>query len=144
LIRVSRNKEELDMKRIGLFVGLIIVGAFLTGCDTPVSSEETQYYYYEFIRISKINYNSVTYPTAFTFSALRTYRDRLESKSVEIMESGSDATRRDLYDFMTSRGSSASEANAELAFLNSVGNNVILFEYAYDNNYYVAVYVEKI
>jgi hypothetical protein len=136
---------RINMKRLGLgIVGLIIVGILLTGCDTPTSESNRQYYYYDFFTISRTDYESITEPTTNTFDSVKSYRDELISKKIEPLFSGSDATQQDLYDFMVARGASASEANGLIDFLNTVGNNVVVFQHATDNNLRVIGYVERL
>ena len=117
---------------------LAIIGItfFLFACDTTTGPEtKTQYYYYEFFRISKANYNSVSLPSSATFNAIKSYRNSLKNYSVEFIASGTDATQQDIYDLMTSRGISASDANNEISLMNSIGNDVLIFEYALNNRH---------
>jgi hypothetical protein len=132
------------MKRLFLAVFIAALVFSFSGCDTPTSGSKTQYYYYEFFRISKSNYNSVALPSSATFSVIKNYRDKLKNYSVESIGSGTDATRQDIYDLLTSRGLSASQTNAEIELLNSVGNNAAAFEYALNSSYCVIAYVEKL
>jgi hypothetical protein len=132
-------------------VRLVFLGVLMTalvfsfnGCDNLTSNSKTQYYYYEFFRISKSNFNSVALPSTATFSAVKNYNDKLKKYSVEFLGSGTDATRQDIYDLLTSRGFSASQANAEIELLNSIGNDAAVFEYTLNNYYYIIAYVEKL
>ncbi|MDR1319426.1 MAG: hypothetical protein LBJ90_07355 [Treponema sp.] len=129
------------MKKL-CFVSLIVVSIFLNSCDDPVSS--TQYYYYEFFTVTKAYYTSVPEPTTDSFSAMESYKEQLRSHQAEFLDSGHDATQKDIYDLMTSTGFSASETNGAIEFLNSIGNNVLIFEYKLSNNYYVILYLEKL
>jgi len=133
------------MKRIGFFiVGIIIVGLFFNSCDTSTEPEiKTQYYYYEVFRISKSNFNSVSMPSSPTFNAIKSYRNSLKNYSVEFIGSGTDATQNDIYSLMTQRGMTPTEANNEISLLNSIGNDVLWFQYVYDSNYYIIMYLEK-
>jgi len=121
----------------------ILFGTILTGCKEP-EPEKTQYYYYEFFRITKTNYNSVALPSTATFSSIKNYRDRLKNYSVEFISSGTDATQDDIYSLMTQRGMSPTEANNEISFLNSVGNDVLYAQYTLDSNFYIIIYIEKL
>jgi hypothetical protein len=110
--------------------------------EPPITNR--QYYYYDFFTISKTDYDSITESTANTFDAVKSYKDELKSIIVETVVSGYDTTQQDLYGFLIDRGSSASEANGAISFLNSVGNNIVVFNHADDNTLYVIGYVEKL
>ena len=132
------------MKKVGFFiVGIFIIGLFLNSCDTGTETK-TQYYYYEAFTISKSNFNSVSLPSTATFNAIKSYRNSLKNYSAEFLGSGTDSTQDDIYSLLTQRGMSPAEANNEISLLNSVGNNVLIFNYAYNNNYYVIMYLEKL
>jgi hypothetical protein len=133
------------MKRIELIViGLIVVGLFLNSCDDVTKTETETQYYYEIFRLTKTNFNSVPLPSTLTFNAIKSYRNSLKNYSVEFIGSGTDATQNDIYSLLTQRGMTPSETNDEISLLNSVGNNVLIFEYAYSDSYYVIIYVEKL
>ena len=131
-------------------LAIVGINVFFVACDdtepeTKTGSEtKTQYYFYEVFRISKANYNSVSLPSSITFNAIKSYRNSLKNYSVEFIGSGTDATQSDIYSLLTQRGMTPSETNSEISLLNSVGNNVLLFQYVYDNNFYIIMYVEKL
>ena len=132
------------MKRFVFFtIGVICCLAFLNGCSEDDSNTQ---YYYEFFRILKTDFNKVTIPTPpnLTFYAIKNYRDSLRSYSTNFMESGTDATEDDIYELLTSRGKTPSEANIEISFLNTVGNNIFVFVYTLNTTEWVILYLEKL
>ncbi|MDR0494889.1 MAG: hypothetical protein LBG95_04600 [Treponema sp.] len=136
------------MKKSGfLVVGIIIVEFFLNGCDTITGTERTteqaEYYYYEAFLISKPDFISVPIPSSKTFGEITSFRDSLKNYSVEFLGSGEDATQNDIYTILTQSGMTSTQINNEISLLNSVGNNIGVFEYLYDSSLYIIVYVEK-
>jgi hypothetical protein len=132
------------VKRLGFFVVcLILAGLFLGSCDNGTGAK-TQYYYYEGFRILESSLGAVPTPSAPTFSAIKSYRDSLKTYSVEFLISGTDTTQDELYSLLTQRGMTPSEANEEIDFLNSIGNNILFADYALDNRYVIIIYLEKL
>ena len=131
------------MKKIGIFfTAMVFVVFFLIGCVTNKTEVISQYYSAEMFRISVDDYNSVLKPMNTTFSDILSYIIALNNYSVE---NSSDVITEDgLYQFVTQRGFSKEDSDANIKHLNSVGNNFFIFKYAYDENYFVVMYVEKI
>jgi len=138
----------MKSKKIWTVILLIslVFGTILTGCKEPEPEPDTQktQYYYEIFRISKTNYYSVSLPSTATFNTIKNYRNQLKNYSVEFISSGTDATQDDIYSLITQRGMSPTEANQEISFLNSIGNDLFYFQYIPDSNYYIILYLEKI
>jgi len=83
-------------------------------------------------------------PVSATFATVKNYRDSLKSYMIDFVGSGTDATQSDIYNLLTQKGMTPTDANNEISFLNSVGNNVGIFFHATDNTLYVIIYLEKL
>ena len=141
------------MKKLLLYVCILFIGLFLSSCDVITGPEiknnsnsgtKTQYHYYEMFRVSKRDFYSVPAPGTLTFGTIKTFRNALKYYSVEFIGSGTDAIKSDIYSLLTQRGMTPTEANHEISIINSVGNNVLLFEYTINHNYYLILYLEKL
>ncbi|MDR0322259.1 MAG: hypothetical protein LBI28_12230 [Treponema sp.] len=129
------------MKKTGIFViSMIIFGLLFIGCATTNKSEAENHYYYEMFVISIANYNSVVAPS-ITYEAILAYKNSLKNYSEEYIGSGSDETRKGIYDFFIERGLTPKEANDFISKINSVGN--YLFTVG-SEEYYVVLYIEKL
>jgi hypothetical protein len=118
------------------------------GCDNP--TEPTTYYHYEFFRVSITDYDKLDKLSGLiNFEAVENYKNELKKYSVQIHDTGDDATERDIYELLINSGESPNGANEIISFLNETGNNVIKFEYADDgdndnDDYYFLAYFEKL
>lgn len=131
-------------RHFAAILGMVLTaGVFLAGCDTP-TSQETQYYYYEFFRVSRTHYNSISRLSTVTFDSIKDYKDKFKSQIVEHLGEGTDITQDSIYEFLTSRDAKPAQANEAISLINTVGNNVIFFEYKNDSDYIVVGYFERL
>lgn len=127
-----------------LFFIVIGIVFLITGCETSTDSgTNTQHYYYEAFTISITDYYSVPQP-ANNFNSIKNWRNQLRIHIVEFLESGANLTQSELYDYLTQRGVTPSDANREISFLNSIGNNYYAGPYIPDSNLAIFIYIEKI
>ena len=136
------------MKNRNMFMvvlGMVLVfGMVLVGCDNG-SSVKT--YYYEMKRISTSDYNAFasthTGGPANTFSQRKGFRQELNRYTFYDFESNSGITESELKTFSGQHGISGSDYTEAKKSLDSVGNLIIFFHYAYSNSYMIWMYVEK-
>jgi len=132
------------MKRNGLFViAIIFAGLFLSSCATAPETR-TQYYSFEWFRISIENFNSVPDRTENTFEAVLAYIEHLRRYSAGHLLDGTDITENDLREFLAQTlGLSQEFIDANISYLRSLGNVFFIFEYLPDNNYLVIMYYQR-
>lgn len=134
------------MKKYTFFVLLLLFAGFgLMSCKEDDDKEQT--YYVEIGRISKANYNafcSLYAPgTNYTFDEIKSARSVLRNYQQYDFESNTGYTRSELYSFLTTHGCTSAEAESSLNFLDSVGNVIAFFNYAYSSDYMIWTYGEK-
>ncbi|MDR0448800.1 MAG: hypothetical protein LBH07_09050 [Treponema sp.] len=130
------------MKKIGfIIVGIIIAGLFFNSCATETGT--TGQYTYELFRLTKANFNRVPQPETANFNAGKAFKDSLRRYSVQNHGSGV-ASQGEIRSLLVKQGATRAYANNAVKYLNTIGNNVLWFNYAQDDSFNVVLYLEKI
>ena len=153
----------ITMKEIGKIFIAAIIGVFvLSGCATAGGIEpelpepEVQpvdfRFSLEMFRISWEDFQSFPWPpeaiveaesdTAL-FEAVVAAREAWMQYAVEHHVVGTD-TSPNLYSMLTALGFSSEDAEYEITFLDSIGNNIFFFNYAHDDNYLLIMYCVRL
>jgi len=135
------------MKKLNLQILTIMVALIsIMSCSNPVADEPATSFYGELGRISTIDYNSVvaTIPvkSSYTFDEIYNYRWQFREKTQYDFSSSPGGTRDDIYELLTTRGYTPSEANTIIDSIINTGNVLLFFNYAYSEDYKIWMYIE--
>lgn len=135
------------MKKVYLWSLVIVVLVSLISCTIPVSEPPAVNFYGEIGRVSTVDYNNVaaTIPskTSYTFTDISGYRWQFRAKTQYDFSSAPGGTRTNIYDLLTSKGFSPTEANNAIDNIITTGNTLLFFYYAYSSDYMIWMYIEK-
>jgi len=102
-------------------------------------------YKFDVFTISKIDFYAVSVPSSTSFNNIRNYYTTLRAKpSTASLYSYSNTTEKVIYDFLIQNNMTAEEAQDEIDFLNSNGNDILWGTSASNSNNYVITYAEKL
>lgn len=138
------------MKKFYLSLITIFLLAFnFVGCSNPSNSPPTTTYKIEVGVVSNSTYNTAwsmatSYGANITHDKLKTIRDYLYQNTTSNYDNSTKGVTKDeIRDFLTQHGMTTVQANAEIACLETLGNDIAFFEYAYLYSSTVWMYAEK-
>ena len=133
------------------FVVFMIVACFL-GCSNlstiPTEENKSQLYKVESGLITNQTYeaamNMASNYTELSYSEIASIRNYLYNNTISSShEVITDVTTKEIKDFLLSHNSSNYETECIIKNLKEIGNNIVFFEYAYDDDKKVWVYATK-
>ena len=135
------------MKKVfSLFFILALFLCVLSGCDDSVSSSE-ETYSLETGAISEETYHTATDRIQNTlipnYNEVKSLRDYLYQNTLSNYQTQAGVSWDEIESFMTSRGISSKQITAEKNFLKKTGNDILLFEHAFDKNKRIWLYITK-
>ena len=135
-------------KFIYLILATICLALNFTSCSNDSSSSEGTY------RIEMGVVSNSTYETAFsmaqsyganiTHSNIKSIRDYLYQNTTSNYDNSTRGVSIDeIRNFLIQKGFTTVQANAEIAAMETLGNDIAFFEYAYSSSSKVWMYAEK-
>lgn len=119
------------------------------GCSDPSNSSSETTYKIEIGVVSNSTYNTaysmgLSYGANITYSNIKTIRDYLYQNTTSNYDNSTKGVTTDeIRDFLVQKGFTTVQANAEIACLETLGNDIAFFEYAYSSSSKVWMYAEK-
>lgn len=127
----------------------IIIAFGVIGCSTPSNSSSEDTYSIEIGVVSNSIYSTAmsmatSYGVNITHSNMKTIRDYLYLNTISNYDNSVKGVKKDeIRDFLVSKGLTEVQANAEVAVLETLGNDIVFFYYAYSTESKVWMYAEK-
>ncbi len=133
------------------FITTLVFAFSFIGCSNPSDSTPTTTttYKIEFGVVSNSTYTTAvsmasSYGANITHENMKTIRDYLDQNTTSNdYDSTTGVTKDKIRDFLTQHGMTAVQANAEIACLETLGNDIAFFEYADSSSSKVWMYAEK-
>ena len=131
--------------KMAMSLMIVLAAICFAGCADKEDEEQT--YYVEIGRIAKTDYNSLLSQysniTSPTYTQLKQARATLRQYYQYDFASNTGFKNNELYTFFIQHGFTPSEANSSLNNLDSRGNSLGFYNYAYSENYVCWAYAEK-
>ena len=138
------------MKKFFITIITTLVFAFsFIGCSNPSNSTPTTTYKIEIGVVSNSTYTTafsmaLSYGANITHENIKTIRDYLYQNTTSNYDNSTKGVTKDeIRDFLTQYGMTTVQANAEIACLETLGNDIAFLEYAYSSSSKFWMYAEK-
>ena len=134
------------MKKV-MYVFFLVLLFSLVGCSHTTEPEPT--YKIEMGVVSDSTYRTAynmasSYGKNINHSNIKTIRDFLFQNTISNYDNSTKGVKTDeIRDFLMQRGYNEVQANSEIAVLETLGNDIMFFEYAYSKTDKVWIYAEK-
>ena len=134
------------MKKI-MYVFILVLLFSLVGCSHTAEPEPT--YKIEMGVVSDSTYRTAynmasSYGKNINHSNIKTIRDFLFQNTISNYDNSTKGVKTDeIRDFLMQRGYNEVQANSEIAVLETLGNDIMFFEYVYSKTDKVWIYAEK-
>ena len=131
------------------FITTLVFAFSFIGCSNPSNSTPTTTYKIEIGVISNSTYTTAfsmasSYGTNITHENMKTIRDYLYQNTTSNYDNSTKGVTKDeIRVFLTQHGMTTVQANAEIACLETLGNDIAFFEYVYSSSSKVWMYDEK-
>lgn len=133
---------------ITFITALAFVFSFI-GCSNPSNSTPTTTYKIEIGVVSNSTYTTAfsmasSYGANITHENIITIRNYLYQNTTSNYDNSTKGVTKDeIRNFLTQHGMTTVQANAEIACLETLGNDIAFFEYVYSSSSKVWMYAEK-
>ena len=135
------------MKKVFLLFTSIALTLLLLSCSNSSSSSSVTYK----IEVGAVSKSTTdvaldmveSYGTNINHSNIKTIRDYLYKNTVSDYDSTGRVTTDEIRDFLTSKGMTTTQANMEIAVLETLGNDIVFFEHMNYSDLRVWMYAEQ-
>lgn len=131
------------------FITALVFAFSFIGCSNPSNSTPTTTYKIEIGVVSNSTYTTAfsmasSYGANITHENIKTIRNYLYQNTTSNYDNSTkDVTKDEIRNFLTQHGMTTVQANAEIACLETLGNDIAFFEYVYSSSSKVWMYAEK-
>ena len=131
------------------FITSLVFAFSFIGCSNPSNSTPTTTYKIEIGVVSNSTYTTAfsmasSYGANITHENMKTIRDYLYQNTTSNYDNSTKGVTKDeIRDFLTQHGMTTVQANAEIACLETLGNDIAFFEYTYSSSSKVWMYAKK-
>ncbi len=131
------------------FITALVFAFSFIGCSNPSNSTPTTTYKIEIGVVSNSTYTTAfsmasSYGANITHENIITIRNYLYQNTTSNYDNSTKGVTKDeIRNFLTQHGMTTVQANAEIACLETLGNDIAFFEYVYSSSSKVWMYAEK-
>ena len=131
------------------FITALVFAFSFIGCSNPSNSTPTTTYKIEIGVVSNSTYTTAfsmasSYGANITHENIKTIRNYLYQNTTSNYDNSTKGVTKDeIRVFLTQHGMTTVQANAEIACLETLGNDIAFFEYVYSSSSKVWMYDEK-